>query len=102
MRMSEAREILAGKDTREGYCVTFEVRERGMLASDHFPDVHAGEPGIPTEEQAWAMAASFAHAKQKREVVNVYVIRASDFTPVPAYRARMLNVHGVTRIDGRV
>jgi len=101
MKVSEATAIIGGKERREGYCVTFEVRDRGMLVGDHFPDVRAGEPGIASEEEAWGLAAAFAHVKQKRDVVNVYVIRASDFTPVPSYRTRMLNVHPPpTRVSG--
>jgi hypothetical protein len=93
MRMSDAKAVIEGKTRREGYAVSFEVWERGMLRSDHFPDLHGGESGIPTEEEAWALAASFAHAKQRDEVVNVYVIRAADFSPVEGYRSRMLKAH---------
>jgi len=90
MKLSEAMDIIEG-GRRIGCCVMFEVRKRGMLVSDHFPDVLAGESGIQTEETAWSLAAQFAHAR--RDVVNVYVARADDFSPVPSYRSRMLSVH---------
>jgi hypothetical protein len=91
MKMSEAKEIIDGKHLRLGYCVHFEVRERGMLRSDYFPDVRAGELGLETEEEAWRMAADFARAPQKHEVVNVFVVRARDFAPVDGYAERTLN-----------
>ena len=90
MKMNDAQNIIKGKDIRAGYCVTFEVRKGGMLHSDHFPDVRGGEVGIVTRDEAWALAAEFAHAKHKDEVVNVYVVNAYDFTPVPGYSERML------------
>ena len=90
MKMSEAEDIISGKAARSGYCVSFEVREGGMLRSDHFPDVREGEPGIATIQEAWTLASRFANAKHKREVVNVYVINATDFTPVADYQHRML------------
>lgn len=89
MQLNEAMDIISGKKNRKGYCVSFEVRSPGILSSDHFPDVLAGEPGIESEEEAWRLAKRFAEAKQR--VVNVYVIYAKDFTPVVGYRSRMLN-----------
>jgi len=86
MRMSEAMRIIAM--VPRGYMVSFERVEGHILASDYFPDKHAGEPLIPTEEEAWALAAKFA-AATKRKCVNIYVI-GSDFRPVPDYRARMI------------
>ena len=91
MKMSEAEDIISGKATRSGYCVAFEVRERGMLRSDDFPDVREGEPAIATVDEAWKLAEQFARAKHRNEVVNVYVIDAHDFTPVAGYADRMLN-----------
>jgi len=83
MKMSRALEVIAGnKGSRRGYCVSFEVRDHGLLKSDHFPDVHAGEAGIANEEEAWRLAVLFAVAKHEHEVVNVTVLRASDFSRV--------------------
>lgn len=87
MKMEEAMMIMEGKP--KGFMVAFERVEGSILASDHFPDVRAGEPPIETEEQAWQMAAQFA-AKTRRRCVNVYVIRREDFTPVQGYRERMI------------
>lgn len=65
-----------------------------MLASDHFPDVREGERGIPTEEEAWALARDFAKRRTpSRDIVNVYVVSARDFTPVAHHQEKMLNVY---------
>jgi hypothetical protein len=71
--------------------VHFEWAGDGFLRSDYFPDVHAGELPIATEDEAWQMAAQFA-AKTRKRCVNVYVIRREDFTPVQGYRERMIEV----------
>jgi 1,2-phenylacetyl-CoA epoxidase PaaB subunit len=89
MKMAEA---LACINAREGYCVTFEIRKDSCLHSDHFPDVRAGEPGIETIEAAWDLAAKFAYARRK-DVVNVFVVHASDFTPIEGSLTRALNLH---------
>jgi hypothetical protein len=89
MKMSEA---LACINAREGYCVTFEIRKDSCLHSDHFPDVREREPGIESIEAAWDLAAKFAYARRK-DVVNVYVVHANDFTPVEGWDTRTLNRH---------
>jgi hypothetical protein len=91
VKLNEAKDIISGKHARKGYVVTFETRVRGGLLSDHFPDVHAGEPGITSEEEAWDLAGRFARAEHKAEVVNVYVVHANNFMPVSGYDGRTLN-----------
>ena len=86
MRMGEAIGIINME--RTGYMVHFERVEGSVLASDHFPDKHAGEPLIATEEEAWVLAAKFAAATYGK-CVNLYVI-GSDFRPVPRYAERMI------------
>jgi hypothetical protein len=91
MKMSEAEDIISGKNLRSGYVVCFEVRAHGVLKSDHFPDVRAGEVGIATEDLAWELAGKFARAQHTDPVVNVFVRRAADFSPVTDYQSRKLN-----------
>lgn len=89
MKMKEALDFIEGKDN-DGFMVAFE-RKKGnaLLMSDHFPDKHAGEPLIKTEEEAWELAAKFAEA-MKGKVVNVYVIK-SDFCPAHNYREKYIH-----------
>ena len=87
MRMAEAMKIIQGEE-EGGYMVSFEWKEGGMLRSDHFPDKHAGEPLIPTEQEAWMLATEFAR-KMRGKVVNLYVLRAN-FSPVDGYRTRYI------------
>lgn len=83
MKMKDAEDIISGKADRSGFIVSFEVRERGMLRGDFFPDVHGGEPGFATVDIAWDNAEQFARRRTStRDIVNVRVCRASDFTPV--------------------
>ena len=91
MKMSEAEDIISGKNLRSGYVVCFEVRSHGVLTSDHFPNVHAGEAGIATEDLAWELAGKFARAQHTAPVVNVFVRHASNFCPVTDYQSRKLN-----------
>lgn len=86
MRMNEAVAIINME--RTGYMVHFEHVEGSILRSDHFPDKHAGEALIGTEEEAWVLAAKFAAATVGK-CVNFYVI-GSDFRPVPRYAERMI------------
>lgn len=87
MKMEKALEIINGRPA--GYLVHFEHAGDGFLRSDYFPDVHAGEPPIATEQDAWDLARRFA-AKTPRRCVNLYVVHSLDFTPVPHYREQML------------
>jgi hypothetical protein len=93
MKMHEAMDVIEGRTGRKGYVVKFEVRENGMLRSDHFPDVLRGEPGIDTEEAAWNLAQAFAN-KSGADFVNIYVCRARDFMPVEGYGERTIRPYG--------
>jgi hypothetical protein len=87
VKMAEAMRIMEARPA--GFMVAFEHVDGSILASDHFPDVRNGEKAIPTEDEAWQMAAQFA-AQTRKRCVNVYVIRREDFTPVARYRERMI------------
>lgn len=87
MKLSEAMRIIESGPS--GYMVTFERVDGPVLVSDHFPDVRAGEPPIPTEDEAWNLAERFA-ASTRGKCVYVYVIRREDFTPVSDYKSRMI------------
>lgn len=88
MKMKEALELIEKKNDG-GFMVTFEWKKDNiLLMSDYFPDKHAGEPLIKTEEEAWALAAKFAEA-MKGKVVNLYVIK-SDFVPVDNYKEKYI------------
>lgn len=86
MRMAEAMKIIEGEEG--GYMVSFEWKEGEMLRSDHFPDKHAGESLIPTEMEAWMLAAEFAK-KMRGKAVNLYVVE-HNFSPVDGYRTRYI------------
>ena len=77
------------KEKESGFMVSFERREGGMLHSDHFPDKHAGEKLIETEEEAWKLATSFANATDPKIYVNIYVTGA-DFVPVAFYASKTI------------
>ena len=66
-----------------GFMVSFEIRKGNILSSDHFPDKHAGEILIPTEDEAWKLAQRFASATDS-SYVNIYVIDHT-FSPVRNY-----------------
>lgn len=78
MKMEKAMSII--NDEPAGFMISFEWCRGGMLESDHFPDKHAGEPLIPTEKEAWLLAAQFAK-KTVGKAVNFYVV-GHDFVPV--------------------
>jgi hypothetical protein len=86
MKMSEALKIINKKS--EGYMVSFEWLEGGMLRSDCFPDKHSGEKLINTEAKAWELAYKFA-LKMKGRAVNIYVTD-SEFNPVLGYEPKMI------------
>ena len=86
MKMKKAMEIIDGE--KDGFMVSLEWKKGGMLCSDHFPDKHAGEDLIPTEKEAWMLAAEFAK-KTVGKAVNIYVTNA-DFTPVTGYREKYI------------
>lgn len=87
MKFEEALSIINGKE-KQGYMVSFEIKEGVLLKSDHFPDKHAGELLIPTEAEAWDLAKRFAKAHPNTH--NVYVIDGS-FSPVKEYDSKKLN-----------
>ena len=89
MKMQEAMRIMGYAPKLPGFMVHFTRVNGCMLEGDYFPDVHAGEEPIQTEEQAWQMAAQFA-AKTRQRCVNIYVIHRADFTPVADYAGRQI------------
>ena len=88
MKLAEAQAIIK-KACSTGFAVAMELDDGHFLRSDFFPDIRAGEPPIPTEEEAWQLAEAFAHATKGR-YVNIYVTD-SRHNPVPSYRTRTLN-----------
>lgn len=87
MEMEEAKEIIEGKEL-EGYMVHFEHAGDGFLRSDYFPDKHAGEELIETEEKAWDLACQFAQ-KTYGKCVNIHIVDAS-FCPVKGYEGKQI------------
>ena len=83
MKYNDALRIIE-EGFNEGFMVSFEWTEGGLLRSDHFPDKHAGEKLIGTEATAWALARKFAR-KTTGRCVNIYVVK-SDFSPVKNYK----------------
>lgn len=88
MKMWEAMDIINKKDKEYGFMVSFEHAGDGFLRSDHFPDKHASEKLIPTEEEAWELAHRFAR-QTKDKCVNIYVID-QNFSPVNGYKTRKI------------
>lgn len=86
MKMSEVLSIIDGKP--QGFMVHFEWKRGCILASDHFPDKHTGEPLIETEAEAWALARTFAE-KTKGKCVNIYVTN-HEFSPVRGYESQKI------------
>lgn len=69
--------------------VHFERRSGGLLHSDYFPELHDGEPLIPTEKKAWELADRFAKATKPTEIVNIYVVDDT-FSPVDHYNDNII------------
>ena len=86
MKMQEAIDIM--NDKPKGFMVHFEWRDGKFLRGDYFPDKHAGEQLIESEDEAWRMAEKFAK-KMQGKIVNVYVVN-SMFCPISNYRERMI------------
>ena len=61
----------------------------GVLHGKHFPE----RPHLPfaDEEDAWEVAQKLQASTNSKEVVNIYVINAHDFTPVKGYGERKIN-----------
>lgn len=81
MKWEEALEII---NKPKGFMVSFEKVDGSILKSDHFPDKHAGEELIATEDVAWEYARKFA-AKTVGECVNIYVVD-HNFIPTKNYK----------------
>lgn len=62
MALIEAAEKTPKYTNVGGFMVSFEVIKGHILASDHFPDKHAGERLFKNEDEAWLMARRFANA----------------------------------------
>jgi hypothetical protein len=92
MRMNRALGIIETEELGSGFMVSFEHKEGGVLESDHFPDKHAGEALIATEDEAWELARRFAAATVGR-CVNIYVVNRN-FAPVSGHRERIITNRG--------
>lgn len=78
MKLATAAELI-GRDRRpQGFRVSFEKLENGILSSDCFPSRE--ETPFATQDQAWAMASLFAMFAPT-EYVNIYVVN-SHWVPV--------------------
>lgn len=86
MKYREALDII---NKKHGYMVEFDHAGDGFLRSDNFPDKHAGEPLIQTEEEAWMLARKFAN-NTFGKCVNIYVVDYK-FIPVEGYLDRKIN-----------
>ena len=85
MKLAELQERIKRR-ARPGWRVHFERPEGSGWLSDMIPD--RDEPAIAEEDRAWELASEVAAAFP--DAVNIYVIRADDFTPIPDYRKRMI------------
>ena len=85
MKLAELHQLSTTK-RNPGWRVHFERPERGGWASDMVPD--RDEAPMDSEEAAWKLAVEVTVACPN--VVNIYVIRADNFTPVSGYRERMI------------
>lgn len=85
MKLQEALNII--NKPKIGFMVSFEVKERGVLRSDHFPDFHGGEELIQSETEAWELAKKFSEATDN--TCNIYVIDHT-FSPVKNYSTKKL------------
>lgn len=88
MAIIKAAEKPARYTSVGGFMVSFEVVQGNILGSNHFPDKHAGEKLIKTEDEAWLIARRFASATDET-YVNIYVIDSS-FSPVKNYDLKKL------------
>lgn len=90
MKIAEAKAIINGAKPAPkpgSFRVHFERIEGMFLCSDYFPD--NDEPAFEFEVMAWQYAAAFAGAT-RGSCVNIYVINAKDYTPVPGYEKKMI------------
>lgn len=76
-----------GKPLKQ-YRISFERKDGGVLCGEMWP-VRESKPLTCSEEDAWLHARDLA-AGHVGEFVNIYVINADDFTPVPGYRDKII------------
>jgi hypothetical protein len=86
MRLKTAKNLIAANKRRKksptnGYRISFEIRERGFLIGEFFPD--RDEPPIKTKNAADDLAKEFAKLNKER-YVNVHICH-TDFSPVEGY-----------------
>ena len=89
MKMQEALAVIGETTKTSGYMVHFERLDGRFLVGDYFPDKHAGEPLIETEEEAWKLAKAFA-SRTRGKCVNLYVT-GENFVPVPGYKRQEIS-----------
>ena len=87
MRLRDAKKIIDGY--YGGYLVSFEKKCGSMLEIGSFPEPSEGDTPFDTEARAWGWAQKFASATRGK-YVNISVIRATDYAPVPGYREKMI------------
>lgn len=73
-----------------GYRVSFERLHGRLVSGDYFPA--RNETPFSTEREAWTWAAIFA-AHAAKEIIDIYVIYADGFGPVPGYKERAFRYH---------
>lgn len=75
-----------------GFVVHFERHAYGSLYTEYYPDKgQVPTPPFTSAEAAWEVAAQIAAANQL-EIINVFVVDANTYIPVPGYLKRTLNV----------
>ena len=99
MKMKEAMALIkksekeisakAKKKELQGFMVHFEKVEGHILSAGYFPDKHAGEKLIKTEDEAWEMASRFAKATDYKEYINIYVVN-NNWRPVAYYATKAI------------
>lgn len=87
MKYAEAMKIIK-EGLNPGFMVHFDEIQGCCLCGKYFPDKHAGEKLLESEELAWDLARQFA-ARTYGKYVNIYVIDG-DFYPVPGYEKKMI------------
>ena len=88
MKLATAKDMI-GNPVTPGFMVRFHKYEGGGMISDNFPDKHAGEELIETEEEAWELARQSAAATRQSEYGGIYVIDG-DFRPVKDYKSKKI------------
>jgi hypothetical protein len=86
MKFEDALTII--KEFETGFRVHFEIRERGILSTDYFPNNN--EPTIKSLKLASEFAFRFARAVDPEKYVNIYVVDET-YSPVPGSKDYILN-----------